>query len=78
MGQFVTFYMPPCWCRGRCWATFMSVHDFNNEPLTGSTFLLRELLKNQWGFKGDLCIRLGDQWENDEPIVKKDEKEAAL
>ena len=32
-------------------ATFMSAfNDFNNEPATGSSFLLRELLKNQWGF----------------------------
>lgn len=43
MGQFVNFYMPPYKAGAEAGAaTFMSAfNDFNNEPSTGSTFLLR-------------------------------------
>ena len=59
-------------------ATFMSAfNDFNNEPSTGSTFLLRELLKNQWGFKGFVVSDWGSVGEMMNHRYAKDEKEAA-
>lgn len=73
MGQFANFYMPPYKA-----ATFMSAfNDFNNEPSTGSTFLLRELLKNQWGFKGFVVSDWGSVGEMMNHRYAKDEKEAA-
>lgn len=79
MGQFANFYMPPYKAGAEAGAaTFMSAfNDFNNEPSTGSSFLLRDLLKNQWGFKGFVV----SDWGSVEEMIKhryaKDEKEAA-
>ena len=49
MGHFANFYMPPYKAGAEAGAaTFMSAfNDFNNEPCTGSEFLLRDLLKNK-------------------------------
>lgn len=79
MGQFVNFYMPPYKAGAEAGAaTFMSAfNDFNNEPSTGSTFLLRELLKNQWGFKGFVVSDWGSVREMMNHRYAKDEKEAA-
>ena len=80
MGQFVNFYMPPYKAGAEAGAaTFMSAfNDFNNEPSTGSTFLLRELLKNQWGFKGFVVSDWGSVGEMmNHRYAKDDEKEAA-
>ena len=79
MGQFVNFYMPPYKAGAEAGAaTFMSAfNDFNNEPSTGSTFLLRELLKNQWGFKGFVVSDWGSVGEMMNHRYAKDEKEAA-
>ena len=79
MGQFANFYMPPYKAGAEAGAaTFMSaVNDFNNEPSTGSTFLLRELLKNQWGFKGFVVSDWGSVGEMMNHRYAKDEKEAA-
>ena len=79
MGHFANFYMPPYKAGAEAGAaTFMSAfNDFNNEPSTGSIFLLRDLLKNQWGFKGFVV----SDWGSVEEMIKhryaKDEKEAA-
>ena len=68
MGQFVNFYMPPYKAGAEAGAaTFM----------TGSTFLLRELLKNQWGFKGFVVSDWGSVGEMMNHRYAKDEKEAA-
>lgn len=79
MGQFVNFYMPPYKAGAEAGAaTFMSAfNDFNNEPSTGSTFLLRKLLKNQWGFKGFVVSDWGSVGEMMNHRYAKDEKEAA-
>ena len=79
MGQFANFYMPPYKAGAEAGAaTFMSAfNDFNNEPSTGSTFLLRELLKNQWGFKGFVVSDWGSVGEMMNHRYAKDEKEAA-
>ena len=79
MGQFANFYMPPYKAGAEAGAaTFMSAfNDFNNEPATGSSFLLRELLKNQWGFKGFVVSDWGAVGEMINHRYAKDEKEAA-
>lgn len=79
MGHFANFYMPPYKAGAEAGAaTFMSAfNDFNNEPATGSTFLLRELLKNQWGFKGFVVSDWGSVGEMLNHRYAKDEKEAA-
>ena len=79
MGQFANFYMPPYKAGVEAGAaTFMSAfNDFNNEPATGSSFLLRELLKNQWGFKGFVVSDWGSVGEMINHRYAKDEKEAA-
>ena len=79
MGQLANFYMPPYKAGAEAGAaTFMSAfNDFNNEPSTGSTFLLRELLKNQWGFKGFVVSDWGSVGEMMNHRYAKDEKEAA-
>ena len=79
MGQFANFYMPPYKAGAEAGAaTFMSAfNDFNNEPSTGSTFLLRKLLKNQWGFKGFVVSDWGSVGEMMNHRYAKDEKEAA-
>lgn len=79
MGQFANFYMTPYKAGVEAGAaTFMSAfNDFNNEPATGSPFLLRELLKNQWGFKGFVVSDWGSVGEMINHRYAKDEKEAA-
>lgn len=79
MGQFANFYMTPYKTGVEAGAaTFMSAfNDFNNEPATGNSFLLRELLKNQWGFKGFVVSDWGSVGEMINHRYAKDEKEAA-
>ena len=80
MGHFANFYMLPYKAGAEAGAaTFMSAfNDFNNEPCTGNKFLLRDLLKNKWGFEGFV---VSDWCSVDEMINHRyaaDEKEAAL
>lgn len=54
LGQFANFYMPPYQAAIKAGAaTVMSAfNDFNNIPCTASDFLLNQLLREKWGFKG--------------------------
>ena len=79
MGQFANFYIPPYKAGAEAGAaTFMSAfNDFNNEPATGNSFLLKELLKKQWGFKGFVVSDWGSVGEMMNHRYAKDDKEAA-
>lgn len=79
MGHFANFYMPPYKAGAEAGtATFMSAfNDFNNEPCTGSRFLLRELLKKQWKFDGFVVSDWGSVGEMMNHRYAADEKEAA-
>ena len=80
MGHFANFYMPPYKAGAEAGAaTFMSAfNDFNNEPCTGNEFLLRDLLKNKWGFDGFVVSDWGSAGEMINHRYAADEKEAAL
>lgn len=54
LGQFANFYMPPYQAAIQAGAaTVMSAfNDFNNIPCTANDFLLNQLLRKKWGFKG--------------------------
>lgn len=80
MGHFANFYMSPYKAGAEAGAaTFMSAfNDFNNEPCTGSEFLLRDLLKDKWGFKGFVVSDWGSVCEMINHRYAADEKEAAL
>lgn len=54
LGQFANFYMPPYQASIQAGAaTVMSAfNDFNNIPCTANDFLLNQLLRKKWGFKG--------------------------
>lgn len=80
MGHFANFYMSPYKAGAEAGAaTFMSAfNDFNNEPCTGSEFLLRDLLKNKWGFDGFVVSDWGSVGEMINHRYAADEKEAAI
>lgn len=79
MGHFANFYMLPYKAGAEAGAaTFMSAfNDFNNEPSTGNTFLLRNLLKDKWGFKGFVVSDWGSVGEMINHRYAANEKEAA-
>lgn len=79
MGHFANFYMPPYKAGSDAGAaTFMSAfNDFNNEPATGNSFLLKDLLRKQWGFKGFVVSDWGSVGEMINHRYAKDQKEAA-
>lgn len=54
LGQFANFYMPTYRAAIQAGAaTVMSAfNDFNNIPCTANDFLLNQLLRKKWGFKG--------------------------
>ena len=54
LGQFANFYMPTYHAAIKAGAaTVMSAfNDFNNIPCTANDFLLNQLLRQEWGFKG--------------------------
>ncbi len=80
MGQFANFYMPPYKAGAEAGAaTFMSAfNDFNNIPCTGNTFLLRDLLKNSWGFDGFVVSDWGSVEEMINHRYAADAADAAL
>ncbi len=52
--QLRNVYLPPFHAAANAGAgTFMSAYmDLNNVPATGNAFILRDVLKGEWGFKG--------------------------
>ena len=52
--QLRNVYLPPFHAAAKAGAgTFMSAYmDLNNVPATGNSFLLRDVLKGEWGFQG--------------------------
>ena len=54
IGQFANYYMPPYEAAIKSGAaSIMSAfNDFNSVPCTSNKFLLTDLLRNRWGFKG--------------------------
>ena len=79
-GQFANFYMPPYKAGVEAGAaTFMSAfNDFDSEPSTGNAFLLRDLLKKEWGFDGFVVSDWGSVAEMINHRYAGDEKEAAF
>lgn len=79
-GQFANFYMPPYKAGAEAGAaTFMSAfNDFNNIPCTGNSFLLRDLLKNDWGFDGFVVSDWGSVEEMINHRYAADPTDAAL
>ncbi|MCJ7756836.1 MAG: glycoside hydrolase family 3 C-terminal domain-containing protein [Gillisia sp.] len=60
-------------------ATFMnSFNDLNGIPATGNKYLLRDILKGEWGFKGFVVSDWGSIGEMIAHGYVKDSKEAAL
>ncbi len=60
-------------------ATFMnSFNDLNGIPATGNKYLLREILKEKWGFKGFVVSDWGSIGEMIAHGYSKDSKQAAL
>lgn len=80
MGQFANFYMLPYKAGAEAGAaTFMSAfNDFNNIPCTGNSFLLRDLLKNEWGFDGFVVSDWGSVAEMINHRYAADPADAAL
>lgn len=59
-------------------ATFMNgFHEISGTPVTGNTYLQREILKQEWGFDGFIISDWGSIFELTAHGVAKDRKEAA-
>lgn len=78
-GQFANFYMPTYQAAIKAGAaTVMSAfNDFNNIPCTANDFLLNQLLKKQWGFKGFVVSDYNSVEELVNHRYAADKKEAA-
>lgn len=79
LGHFANFYMPPYKAAVEAGAaTVMSAfNDFNNIPSSSNHFLLRKLLKEEWGFKGFVVSDMNSVREIINHRYAKDEKDAA-
>lgn len=77
--QLYEIYLPPFKAAVEAGAaTFMnSFNDLNGIPATGNKFLQREILKNQWNFKGFVVSDWGSVGEMINHGFAKDNKEAA-
>jgi beta-glucosidase len=73
-------YLPPFKAAAEAGvATFMtSFNDINGVPATGSSYLQRDILKGQWGFKGFVVSDWGSVGEMIEHGTAKNEYEAAF
>ncbi len=80
LSHFANFYMPPYKAGAEAGAaTFMSAFsDLNNVPCTANSFLLRDLLKNQWGFEGFVVSDWGSVGELMNHRYASDSRDAAL
>lgn len=80
LSHFANFYMPPYKAGAEAGAgSFMSAfNDFNNVPCTANSFLLRDLLKNSWGFEGFVVSDWGSVGELINHRYAADTKDAAL
>lgn len=79
MSHFANFYMPPYKAAVEAGAATVmgAFNDFNNVPSSCNAFLLRELLKGQWGFKGFVVSDMNSVREIINHRYAQDEKEAA-
>lgn len=79
LGHFANFYMPPYKAAVEAGAATVmgAFNDFNNVPSSANEFLLRKLLKEQWGFKGFVVSDMNSVREIINHRYAKDEKEAA-
>lgn len=79
LGHFANFYMPPYKAAVEAGAATVmgAFNDFNNIPSSCNTFLLRKLLKEQWGFKGFVVSDMNSVREIINHRYAKDEKDAA-
>ena len=79
LSHFANFYMPPYKAAVEAGAATVmgAFNDFNNIPSSCNHFLLRKLLKEQWGFKGFVVSDMNSVREIINHRYAKDEKDAA-
>lgn len=79
LSHFANFYMPPYKAAVEAGAATVmrAFNDYNNIPSSCNTFLLRKLLKEQWGFKGFVVSDMNSVREIINHRYAKDEKDAA-
>lgn len=79
LGHFANFYMPPYKAAVEAGAATVmgAFNDFNNIPSSCNEFLLRKLLKEQWGFKGFVVSDMNSVREIINHRYAEDEKDAA-
>lgn len=79
LSHFANFYMPPYKAAVEAGAASVmsAFNDFNNVPASANEFLMRDLLKKQWGFDGIVVSDMNSLREIINHRYAKDEKEAA-
>lgn len=79
LGHFANFYMPPYRAAVMAGAsTVMSAfNDFDNIPCSSNEFLLRDLLKEKWGFEGFVVSDMNSVREIINHRYVENEKDAA-
>lgn len=79
LSHFANFYMPPYKAAVEAGAATVmgAFNDFNNIPSSCNDFLLRKLLKDQWGFKGFVVSDMNSVREIINHRYAKNEKDAA-
>lgn len=78
-GQLANFYLPPYKAGAKAGAaSFMSAfQDIDNVPCTANRILLRDILRDKWGFKGFVVSDWGSVKELVNHRVAADERDAA-
>lgn len=79
LGHFANFYMLPYKAAVEAGAATVmgAFNDFNNVPSSSNHFLLRKLLKEEWGFKGFVVSDMNSIREIINHRYAKDEKDTA-